>query len=192
MARLLLIDDSDSMALISRVLARRTGHEFSHAPDTTSAAPLLPGTDLVLLDVNLPGTSGPAWLATLKARPPVALFVQGGLWEDVEHGWNAGADYLLPKELVTDLSAWETRLKEVLAHANGHLSFTSLSLPPSISEGAVFAAVARLLPALPSALLHRARVGPPEGMAERVVDQVFRLLGRAEARTLVTALHAIG
>src|SRR5262245_7527804 len=147
MARLLLIDDSDAMALIARALARRTGHELSYAPDTTSAVRLLPDADLVLLDVNLPGTSGPAWLASLGVRPPVALFVQGGLWDDVERGWRAGADYLLAKELVTDMSAWQARLAEVLAHANGHPSFASLSLPPSISEGAVFAAVARLLPA---------------------------------------------
>src|SRR5262249_41503818 len=112
-ARLLLIDDNNSMALITRVLARRSGHELAHAPDAPSATALLPGTDLVLLDVNLPGMCGPAWLATLDVRPPVALFVQSGLWEDIERGWQAGADYLFAKELVTDPAAWEARLAEI-------------------------------------------------------------------------------
>lgn len=192
MPRLLLIDDNDSVALIARVLARRSGHELSHAPDTATATALLPRADFVLLDVNLPGTSGPAWLASLENRPPVALFVQGGLWSDVERGWSAGADYLFAKDLVAEPPVWQARLAELLAHAGGQPAVNPLSISSTISEGAVFGAVARLLPNLPPALLHRAREGGAGGLGSRVVDQVFRLLGGAEARTLAAALSAPG
>lgn len=114
--RLLLVDDDPSLAAIVRILARRSGHEVAWASDAEAASAELSRQlpDLVLLDVNLPGTSGPEWLRSLGERPPVALFVQSGLIDDIARGMAAGAEFHFAKELVTDPAGWTRRLAELL------------------------------------------------------------------------------
>ncbi|MBY0231514.1 MAG: response regulator [Gemmataceae bacterium] len=120
MPRLLLVDDDPSLAAIVRILARRAGHELAWAADARSATAELARQrpDLVLLDINLPGQSGPEWLRGLGAdRPPVALFVQSALADDIARGREAGAEAHFAKELVTDAAAWTRRLDELLSAA---------------------------------------------------------------------------
>jgi len=66
--RLLLVDDDPSLAAIVRVLARRAGHSVAWAADAASATAELrrERPDLVLLDINLPGVSGPQWLRGIR------------------------------------------------------------------------------------------------------------------------------
>ncbi len=136
MSRLLLVDDDPSLAAIVRVLARRAGHDLVCAADSVQATPHLPSADLLLLDVNLPGVSGPDWLASLTERPPAALFVQSGLEDDIARGWDAGAEYLLAKELVTDAAAFQARLAEILAHADGRRGGASVTCPAPLAMSA--------------------------------------------------------
>ena len=98
--RLLLVDDDPDMGFVVRILARRCGHTLTHRLDAENAWTNLDGDrpDLILLDVNLPGTSGLEFLKRLRASVtyatlPVALFVQASLTRDIAEGWASGADY---------------------------------------------------------------------------------------------------
>jgi DNA-binding response OmpR family regulator len=133
--RLLLVDDSSSVAAIVGILARRGGHQLTWASRAEQATALLSDADLVLLDVNLPGQSGPDWLASLEKRPPVALFIQSSLEDDLRRGWEAGADYLLAKELLIDPTAFLERLSEILTHADGQRGHPSLTSSAPIADG---------------------------------------------------------
>ena len=131
--RLLLVDDDPDMGFLVRVLARHRGHSLTYRPDAESAWTDLDTLrpDLLLLDMNLPGTSGLEFLRRLRAsedhaRQPVALFVQPTLTRDIAEGWAAGADYHLSKDLVTRPDAWEQRIEEILAHLSSRASGVSL------------------------------------------------------------------
>jgi CheY-like chemotaxis protein len=129
----LLVDDDPQMALIVRLLLRRTGHQLAAAADAAAATRLVSEArpDLVLLDVNLPGEGGLDWLRRQKGRPTVALFVQSGLSSDVAAGWEAGVEYVLAKELVAHPSDWQTRVEEIITHRDGRGGFGSLPSTPS-------------------------------------------------------------
>jgi CheY-like chemotaxis protein len=78
----------------------------------------------VLLDVNLPGTSGVELCRRVRQAPglaalPVALFTHGGVPQDVAAGWEAGADFLVSKDLVCRPADWRGRLAEILARVRG-------------------------------------------------------------------------
>jgi CheY-like chemotaxis protein len=119
--RLLLVDDSPEVAVLARALARRAGHAVTVAPGVGAARAALAreGFDLVLLDVNLAGESGLELLRSPAARPPVALFCQPDLTEDVAAGWALGADFLVSKALLGDPPGWQARVAEVLAWGRG-------------------------------------------------------------------------
>ena len=140
--RLLVVDDDPSLAAIVSVLARRAGHAFAWAADAAAAdeEAARQRPCLVLLDVNLPGTSGIEWLRSLRQRDralPVALFAQSALAYDVARGMEAGADFHFAKELVADPARWARRLAEILALADGRTRPASLgsSLPPDALFG---------------------------------------------------------
>jgi CheY-like chemotaxis protein len=118
---LLLVDDEPEMRLIVGALARREGHALDWCPDAPSAWDYLRKArpDLVLLDVNLPGTSGVELCRRLRQTPalaalPVALFTHGGVPQDVAAGLEAGADFLVCKDLVCRPADWRRRLAEIL------------------------------------------------------------------------------
>jgi DNA-binding response OmpR family regulator len=132
-AHLLLLDDDLDMGVIVGILARKAGHRLTCCPDVASAWEALRRSppELVLLDVNLPGESGLSLLARLRsdealAGVRVALFCQSGLGADVAAGWALGADYFLPKDLVAEPAAWAERVGELLAHAGGQSTVTSV------------------------------------------------------------------
>ncbi|MGL4554220.1 MAG: response regulator [Gemmataceae bacterium] len=129
----LLVDDDPQMAVIVRVLLRRAGHQLTVAADGAAASRAVAEArpDLILLDVNLPGESGLDWLRRQADRPPVALFIQSGLAADVAAGWDAGAEYVLAKELVSDPSGWRRRVDEIITHRDGRGEYGSLASAPS-------------------------------------------------------------
>jgi CheY-like chemotaxis protein len=121
MAELLLVDDDPDLAFIVKALARRAGHSTVCCPDVPSAWQQLRRArpDLLLLDINLPGVSGLHLCRRLRQVPalaetPVALFTQLALVEDIAAGLEAGADFLLAKDLVCRPSQWQQRLAEIL------------------------------------------------------------------------------
>jgi CheY-like chemotaxis protein len=126
MANLLLVDDSLDLGLIVGMVARRAGHRLEHRLDVPSAWQALEQAvpDLVLLDVNLPGECGLELCRRARAKPalacaPVALFCQPELRRDVAAGLEAGADFLVSKELVRQPPDLQRRLDEVLAWSHG-------------------------------------------------------------------------
>jgi CheY-like chemotaxis protein len=121
MAEILLVDDDQDLGFIVKTLARRAGHGLTWCPDVPSAWAELGRArpDLLLLDVNLPGVSGLELCRHLRQTPglaglPVALFTQLGLPGDIAAGLEAGADFLVAKELVCRPADLQQRLAEIL------------------------------------------------------------------------------
>ncbi len=119
---LMLVDDSTEMGMIVANLGKRAGWEVRICLDAEAAWTALPQgrPDLVLLDVNLPGASGPQWLRHVRAEPdfaglPVALYTHWGLANDVAAGLDAGADFVFDKDLAARPSDWQARLMEIQA-----------------------------------------------------------------------------
>jgi DNA-binding response OmpR family regulator len=126
MPRLLLVEDAPDVALIAERLARRLGLEVDHRADVASAWDCLRQTapDLILLDLNLLGERGEDLCRRVRSAPetarlPIALFVQWGCPGDVASGLEAGADYVLAKDLLARPEAWQARLREILATPDG-------------------------------------------------------------------------
>jgi CheY-like chemotaxis protein len=117
---LLLVDDSTEMGVIVAFLGKRAGWEVLVCLDAETAWIALAQRqpDLVLLDVNLPGVSGPEWLRRVRSAPefaglPVALYTHWGLVNDVAGGLEAGADFVFDKDLATRPVDWQRRLMEI-------------------------------------------------------------------------------
>jgi CheY-like chemotaxis protein len=122
---LLLVDDEPVMAVIVGRFCRGAGWSLAACPDAASAWDRLGAgrPDLVLLDLNLPGEGGAQLCRRLRADPrgaglAVALFSQPGLPE-VAAGLEAGADFLVSKELVGRPNQWQARVAEILAATRG-------------------------------------------------------------------------
>jgi CheY-like chemotaxis protein len=123
---LLLVDDAPDLGAVVTALGRRCGYEVACRPDAASAWEYLRATRpaLVLLDVGLPGESGLELCRRLRAAPEladlrVALFSHWGLPAVVAAGLDAGADFLLSKDLVCDPDGWKRRVGEALAWRRG-------------------------------------------------------------------------
>lgn len=108
--RCLVVDDDDSpRELIVRVL-RRAGHRVAGAPDMDAAREYLDGeeVDVVLLDLEMPGTRGAAAIAAVRERCPGARVLVVSGHDDPRHvlaALEGGADgYLLKDELSESLS----------------------------------------------------------------------------------------
>jgi CheY-like chemotaxis protein len=121
---LMLVDDSAEMGMIVAFLGKRAGWEVLACPDAETAWIALARhrPDLVLLDVNLPGLSGPDWLRRVRSAPeiadlPVALYTHWGLVNDLAAGLEAGADFVFDKDLATRPVDWQQRLMEISAGA---------------------------------------------------------------------------
>jgi CheY-like chemotaxis protein len=116
----MLVDDSTEMGVIVACLGKRAGWEVRVCLDAEAAWAALSQSrpDLVLLDVNLPGASGPEWLRRVRAAPdfagmPVALYTYWGLANDVAAGLDAGADFVFDKDLAARPAGWQGRLMEI-------------------------------------------------------------------------------
>ena len=209
--RLLLVDDDPDLGFVVRILSRRCGHALAHRLDAESAWASLDAErpDLVLLDVNLPGTSGLEFLARLRtspdrARQAVALFTQPALTRDLAAGWAAGADYHVSKDLVTRPDAWKQRLDEIVAHLRGRAAGDSLfiknvAIPAARLESPQillrYPSLHNLSGELLQAMLVRAgATGPstPEASGEcllRLIDQVGCLFGQSACDRLLKDLR---
>lgn len=131
---LLVIDDAPEIGLIVQILGKRAGQEIVCRPSAESAWEFLQQArpDLILLDLNLPGASGWDFCRRVRGVPPladlpVALFSHWERPQDIAQGLEAGADYVVSKDLLCDDDAWRHRLEEILTPADGRSALLSLS-----------------------------------------------------------------
>jgi CheY-like chemotaxis protein len=146
MPRLLLVEDDPHLGVIVNLLGRRGGMEVVQRTDVEMAWEWLsassgPGPNLVLLDVNLPRVSGVELCRRMKASEelraiPIALFIGLSMVGDVAAGWQAGADLLVCKDLVTRPEDWQHRLVEILSGRNGQTGIRSLAYTAPEDEAA--------------------------------------------------------
>lgn len=103
-ARILLIEDSETQAGLTREVLQRSGYEVVWAKDGVSAIKAVVTTtpDVVLLDLLLPGMSGIEVCRWIKLNNdtkglPVIMLTALGSADDKASGIKAGADDYLPK-----------------------------------------------------------------------------------------------
>jgi CheY-like chemotaxis protein len=144
----MLVDDSAEMGVIVACLGKRAGWEVRVCLDAETASVALAQRrpDLVLLDVNLPGASGPEWLRRVRAAPdfaglPVALYTHWGLANDVATGLDAGADFVFDKDLAARPADWQGRLLEIRAtilearpNRNVRADWSAVDAAPTIKD----------------------------------------------------------
>ena len=106
MARILIVEDEESLATGIKFNLELDGHDVDVVDDGRAALDRLapptgaPDQDLVILDVMLPGLDG--FEVARRAREsgnyaPILMLTAKGMPEDVVRGLEAGADDYLPK-----------------------------------------------------------------------------------------------
>lgn len=102
-ARILVVEDHPTMREAMRLVLEGEGFTIDEAPDGRTALEAIrrEPPDLVFLDLNIPGTSGPEVLSTLKADPLTAgvrvIVVTATGEEGREQAMKLGADEYFTK-----------------------------------------------------------------------------------------------
>lgn len=169
---ILVVDDTVELGLLVRTLGRRVGNEVVTCADAEGGSQFLQlrRPDLILLDHNLPGIRGIDWCRSLRATPegaslPIALLGHWQLPQDILAGLEAGVDFVVSKDLLTDPGSWQTRLREILNWVAGTSKERVVSLRSKVSLAEVSATWAMVLN---QALLH--------GSLRRLRPQIARFV----------------
>jgi two-component system repressor protein LuxO len=106
-ARLLLVEDTLSLAALYREFLREERHAIDHAPTLAEARRMLDATppDAVLLDLRLPDGDGLGLLAEIRARPappPVVVMTAHGSVATAVAAMRAGAADFLVKPFAAE------------------------------------------------------------------------------------------
>lgn len=108
MARVLIIEDEESISLSLEFLLRKEGYEVSCARDGAAALQMLAqqAPDMVLLDVMLPLINGFDLCRMMRADPAlektrIMLLTARGRESEVARGLSLGADAYLTKPFST-------------------------------------------------------------------------------------------
>jgi CheY-like chemotaxis protein len=174
---LLVVEDAPDLVFIVRRLGKYAGYEVEARGDVPAAWQYLEAAQfaessaesalrarpphLVLVDVNLPGTPGPALCHRLRAEPrladlPVALFTHWDRGEDMAAGLAAGADFVLCKDLLGQTETWSERIREILDWPPGRRTRRFLGCPPMTRPPTAPAEMLQTLnPALRQVLIRR-------------------------------------
>ena len=121
--KILLVEDMPEIALITRKLTEKAGHDIKwvataeEAWDLLQDEPHLP--ELLLLDIHLPGMNGIDFCRMVRGTPhladlTIAIFSQLEEAEASAAGKKAGANHVLSKALLCQVDEWRTRLNEIL------------------------------------------------------------------------------
>jgi CheY-like chemotaxis protein len=118
-AKVLLVDDEDSLRKVMKELLERDGYVVSEARDGAQALNQIDrvGPDIIVLDLNLPGLDGYGVLSHLRSRPataaiPVIVLTAKGDEDNEVRVFNLGADDFLTKPFRA--RALSARLEAVL------------------------------------------------------------------------------
>jgi DNA-binding response OmpR family regulator len=178
--RIVLVEDNRSLRKGIAYRLEDDGHAVDALSDGTEAAAFLrqETSDLVILDINLPGRSGLELLAELRARGdprPVILLTARGATEDRVAGLDAGADdYLVKPFAMDELAAREralARRRAVAPKRAVQLGPLRLDLEtPQLSgpEGAIDVPRREL-----ATLIALAEAGGAPVSKDRLLDQVY-------------------
>lgn len=143
MAKVMLIDDDESMQVLVEQIARRGNYDFCCAGNGQDGLEMLRAEhpDFLILDVMLPDTNGFEICETLRAegrKIPIMFLTAKGDIVDKSIGFKAGGDDYLVKpfdnsELLLRIEAHLRRHKGDLAFArasaqNGHTDVGDLSI----------------------------------------------------------------
>jgi len=116
--RVLIVEDEAHLADVLRFNLEAEGYRAEVVETGESALDRAPASDLVLLDVMLPGIDGFETVSLLRERGcfvPVMMLTARGRPEDILRGFDAGADDYLPKPF--DLSILFARVGGLLRRA---------------------------------------------------------------------------
>ena len=127
--RLLLVEDMPDIQIIVQRFTQNSGYSLKWVASAEEGWDYLQAhrPDLVLLDLHLPGEDGISLCRRLRADPeladvPVALFSQGASIEDQQAGQAAGAEFVLPKDLLCRPDDWRRRVEEMLHQGRSRVS----------------------------------------------------------------------
>jgi DNA-binding response OmpR family regulator len=122
MARILVIDDDESLLLMMALMLKRAGHEILQRQDARSGveAVLSEPVDLVIVDVMMPEVNGYQVCSFLKqdARTqhiPVMILTALNEAEQRDNADDAGADAFLTKPVTLEIL--RTEVNRLLANA---------------------------------------------------------------------------
>jgi DNA-binding response OmpR family regulator len=165
--KILVVDDDRVVADLVAFTVRRAGYEAVMASDAASTlrrwAEDRP--DLIILDINLPGTAqlsdGFAICKHIRSQSdvPIILLTVRGEENDIVHGLEAGADdYVLkpfsPRQLVARVQAVLRRGRSVDgSHPSAKLTIDGLDFNPKLREVSLADGTTKSLTSLESRLL---------------------------------------
>jgi CheY-like chemotaxis protein len=116
----------EEVAMVAQRLVERAGYTMDWLASSEAAWDYLQRgarrPDLVLLDIHLPGMSGVDLCRRLRATPDlagllVALFSQMDRPEAVAAARDAGANFVLSKELLSRPAIWQRHLHLILSRS---------------------------------------------------------------------------
>ena len=165
--KILVVDDDRVVADLVMFTVRRAGYEAIMASDaaTTLRRWQEDGPDLIILDINLPGTAqlkdGFAICQHIRSQSdvPIILLTVRGEENDIVRGLEAGADdYVLkpfsPRQLVARVQAVMRRGRSAgKAHPQTKLSIDGLDFNPKLREVSLANGSVKSLTSLESQLL---------------------------------------
>jgi DNA-binding response OmpR family regulator len=195
-ARILVVEDEPRLRELLRLYLEREGHSVTDVGDGPSALATFDkgGTDLVILDLMLPGMQGEMVLEALRNAGDVPVLITSAKRSDAERiaGLRLGADDYLakpfnPHELTARVAAILRRSQppsaadEILSLANGRLVLDPKSRRYTLADGPggrLTPGEAGLLVALarrPGSVMSREQLVSavarrPDEVFERVVD----------------------
>lgn len=164
--KVLVVDDDRVLADLVVFTLRRAGNEAVVASDAVSAIRRWTADkpDLVILDINLPGTTGleDGFAICKRIRSesdtPIILLTVRGDETDIVHGLEAGADdYVLkpfsPRQLMARVQAVMRRFRATSSSTSAKLSMDGLEFNPKLREVTLSNGTPKSLTQLESRLL---------------------------------------